>query len=111
MTSEGCRSQSPQIPSQRGRKRGKLAGTTQRFAPVPRYGSPRYDLRPPKGAYLDVGFTHPTQVRAASEEPTAVVGSVASHCKILQCDHGFVTHMGRRAYYTSSVEVGGKTNR
>jgi hypothetical protein len=116
MTSDGRRSQSPQIPSQRGRKRQKLAGTMQRFAPVLRFGTPRNDLRPPanrqpEGAYLESGFTHPTPGPAASEDQMAVVGSVANHCKILQRDNGFVTRPGRRAYFTPSIEVGGKTNR
>jgi hypothetical protein len=41
----------------------------------------------------------------------AVVGSVAKNCKKLQRANGFVKRLGRRAYFTSSIGVGRKTNR
>jgi hypothetical protein len=47
MTSEGRRSQCPEIPTQRGWKRRQRRGTLQRFAAVPRSRPPRDDLRPP----------------------------------------------------------------
>ena len=126
MTSDGRRSQRLEVPSQRGRNRQKLAGTMQRFAPVPRFGPPRNDLRPPatrqpEGAYLEVpdrvvdillSFTRPS--RGQGRRPQSqwqLFGSVANHCKILQCRNGFVTCPGRRAYFTSDIGVGRKINR